>query len=139
VGGGLLPLNNPNYGITFPGMARIGVILCFLLVSAQALAATEPYTFEWQGREYTAIVPPPHWEDRPPLGPIVINKLRGDVLESVCSNFMGFEEGMGCMVWSEGESCHVYVNRDMPELTRGIITYHEVAHCHGWPADHPTD
>jgi hypothetical protein len=117
-------------------MVRIGIILCCLLVSAQATAASR-YNFKWQGMEYTALVPSPHWYAEPLLGSLVVNKLRGDVLATVCRNIMGFEEGMGCMAWiGPGESCHVYVNRDLPYEIRTAVLHHEIAHCHGWPSDH---
>lgn len=35
------------------------------------------------------------------------------------------------------EACDIYVAEDLPGPFRDAVHLHELAHCHGWPADHP--
>lgn len=83
-------------------------------------------------------MPPAYWFDRPLLWEVEIVYLSRPVVADACYDATGLADQFGCMNVVSG-ICIVVVADDLPEPFKDAVTHHELGHCHGWPADHPTD
>ena len=62
---------------------------------------------------------------------------RAEIFET-CQYLTGLAGAFGCANrWPI--ACDVYVVEDLPKQSRAEVYMHELAHCGGWPADHPLD
>jgi hypothetical protein len=82
-------------------------------------------------------VPPHKYDHKPAM--VVIEHVAPIVdVEKFCRSRSGHRQNgfyriTGCQ-WFEGKTCHIVVPSDLyTKQTRR----HELAHCNGWPADHP--
>jgi hypothetical protein len=99
----------------------------------------ELFRFKQDGKDYVILVPPQKWLDVPPRGRTIIKRFPAAKVNSLCSKYLGGQaEGNGCALVMDG-GCIVTINEDLPQSLYEIVLLHELAHCAGWPADHPTD
>lgn len=87
-------------------------------------------------------MPPAHWlMTRSPDQEVNIHRKPEAEVGPICSTAVGKAEPFGCSLiypLADG-ACDIYVSSDLPERSRRIVELHELAHCNGWPADHPTE
>lgn len=105
-----------------------------VVLSGSALAG------QYQDRDkswWLIIDPPASIFSEPGLVPRINDLPRPEVAE-MCEIATGKSHQFGCVVII-GESCDVYVVKDLPSKMKRAVTLHEVAHCHNWHADHPVD
>lgn len=81
---------------------------------------------------------PPERYDYPFPGEVVVRQLSAADAEQACrfSQIIPGREGAGCM-WREGPRCVVVISASTPNYAATLR--HEVAHCNGWPEDHPSE
>jgi len=89
----------------------------------------------------TPFLPPPQY-DVPPSVPVIEHVLGYDEIVAHCGDHMG------CTVPNKGK-CEIWVLKAgsmivsksgqvvLPEWMADILRRHELAHCNGWPKDHP--
>jgi hypothetical protein len=84
-----------------------------------------------------ALLPPSQY-DHPPTIPVVERIVQWDELQKLCHTVIvreKFSTATGHGAWGcagiVGGKCYVF-RLDMPDVAR-----HELAHCNGWPSDHP--
>jgi hypothetical protein len=83
-----------------------------------------------------AILPPPQY-DHPYLGgKVLIHRLSDWQARRRCE-MVGLGPVDGCAYIHGGRDCHVVVSTARPAQVQSTVVRHEVAHCNGWPADHP--
>ena len=81
---------------------------------------------------------PPAQYDHPPSMPVIERVLPWNELQRVCRGVIEREKfttatgygAWGCSVVKAGKCCVARI--DVPGVRR-----HELAHCNGWPRDHP--
>tara|TARA_R110002126_G_scaffold176360_1_gene324993 strand:+ start:805 stop:1185 length:381 start_codon:yes stop_codon:yes gene_type:complete len=116
-------------------MKKLIIAIAALLVLSAPSGAT---SFAMKGNmTYTFIDPDPAWFDhlRPPQ--LEINIGDAKYIGAICATLLGYPE-VACVQF-DAVNCRVYVDRDFfPQEAIRAAILHEVAHCHGWGADHPT-
>lgn len=83
------------------------------------------------------LLPPPQY-DHPPTIPVIERVVQWDELQPFCRKVAERDKfvmatgagAWGCAFLVQGK-CYVF-RLDMPDVAR-----HELAHCNGWPNDHP--
>lgn len=125
---------------------RLGItLLAAMIAPSIAYATTLP---DKDGMRWTIIDPPAKYlREIPRLNALKLPDYGSSVelyempqaeLKDMCSFWAAKSEQLGCS-FPQADPCQVYVNSDVPLLYRQRIIQHEVAHCMGWPADHPVD
>lgn len=114
---------------------RIATVLLAVALSTIANAAT----FEDKdGSLWHLIMPPERFLSGDPSMEVRRHVLPRDKVETVCLHLTAKPGQFGCaLVWPQ--ACDIYLADDMPEPFFKATEIHERSHCHGWPADHPTD
>ncbi len=107
-----------------------------LLVAAPAEGAAVK---DQRGKYWEVTQPPPRWFNEPLLGEVVIFYKTQEYVTGMCSGIVGKFEDFGCAAIYPGWQCQIYLSEELPDETIAAIQRHELAHCHGWPADHPTE
>jgi hypothetical protein len=115
-----------------------------ILIAALALIATPALAFDFDqnGVPYRLIDPPAKWLETPPKGRETVTFMAASRLKVFCTSMTGKAEDMGCAVPINGplgSSCQVAVSEVLEPDLRQAVLNHELAHCRGWGADHPTD
>jgi hypothetical protein len=88
------------------------------------------------------IVPPPAIYDHAYNGKLTLRQGTMAQVEYYCHTKQGIVsqyEALGCSV-PNGRSCFIMIPRIGGPVTASFqaqIRRHEIAHCNGWPADHP--
>src|SRR5690349_15851204 len=108
------------------------------------LLALEPATASAQQVDhYRLVMPPARYATGPYLYPVKIHRMRNDRMLRVCVNVVPTKGGyaapdLGCTKVGP-VSCDVYLpkKRTIPKLLADHIVLHELAHCRGWPGNHP--
>ena len=115
---------------------RIIAVIAFTL--AASLAASAAIIADTDGTTSYVVTPPQRYLDAPYEWEIRVNSLpRIEVFEE-CFYGSGKPEQIGCArPWPK--ACDIYISNDLPEETHKIVLRHELAHCHGWPGNHPLD
>ena len=80
---------------------------------------------------------PPAKYDHPYDGQVVERVMPEDEVRSACMS-MGLDILTAACSWRINSTCYVFLPTDGQAP---VDTYrrHEIAHCNGWPADHPRD
>ncbi len=79
-------------------------------------------------------IPPPQY-DYPYKGQLVINYiLSQEEINRRCYSVS--MATVGCAFLGEGH-CTILIWRGVTEKRMEVLIRHEVAHCNGWPKDHP--
>jgi hypothetical protein len=122
-------------------------IIVLLLLLAASSAAAEPIVigpsvtmvpvFGAQAGWVTVPVTPPEWANRKYSGQLTITRT-GTAAETrkICPLTTGY----GCSL-RDAVSCQIFIPSDEALATIGysfeMVLAHELAHCAGWPPDHP--
>ena len=114
----------------------ISVAVFALLGGWQSVA--EPFVFPKNGILYEMPMPHDQWFEKPLIGPVKITKGEAKFVEDYCSQVTGKFEDIGCAAISTNV-CFILINQTLPSRVYDAVLRHETAHCHGWPAEHPTD
>ena len=85
----------------------------------------------------SADLEPPAKYDHPYDGQVVERVMPEDEVRSACMS-MGLDSLTAACSWRINSTCYVFLPTDGQAP---VDTYrrHEIAHCNGWPADHPRD
>lgn len=84
----------------------------------------------WEG-----VIPPARYIG-PYTGELRMHALPRAEAQAICEQKTGKAGQFGCVdLWPR--ACDVYIVDDLPKALRAYIESHELAHCRGWPADHP--
>jgi|EndMetStandDraft_2_1072991.scaffolds.fasta_scaffold124728_1 hypothetical protein len=82
---------------------------------------------------------PPVIYDHPYKGKLTIETVTREELMTQCAG-VATTTTLGCASW-RGDRCHIRLLADeiikAAGWTRELMLRHEIAHCNGWPADHP--
>ena len=116
-------------------MGKVLTLILALLVPSIALA--EPFK-DQRGNWWDLPMPPDRYFDRPYTGIIDIVPEPANEIAAFCTAAMGKAEGHAC-TFVAPTRCTIYVSQDLPKKFRKAVERHELAHCRGWPADHPQD
>jgi hypothetical protein len=108
------------------------------------LLALEPATASAQQVDhYRLVMPPARYASGPYLYPVKLHRMPNDQRLGVCVNVVATRGGLaspdlGCTKVGP-VSCDVYLpkKRTIPKLLADHIVLHELAHCRGWPGNHP--
>lgn len=93
-----------------------------------------------RGLRYSVVTPPAYWFGRPALTRIIdVVKMPEDQVRATCVLANGNAESFGCVQIFGQARCRIVISDELPLMSQMIVEYHERAHCHGWPAEHPTD
>ncbi len=111
------------------------ILTLTLALLAPTFAHAAPFE-DQHGAWWDLPLPPMHYFDEPYTGRLDIKHLPEAEILSICRQANGKAENFGCAFPTIGR-CSVYVSEELPKLLREHVQIHEVAHCHGWPADHP--
>jgi hypothetical protein len=114
--------------------AILGIIAAHLLYSV-ALAQEQAII------KASPLIPPPEY-DHPFTGVLTVTRVSGRVnMDQICRK----PRAIGCASYYTVGGCRIWVLDDygLEHQLVSPVTYlqvyrHEVAHCNGWPADHPT-
>jgi hypothetical protein len=92
------------------------------------------------GSGYSVIEPPAKWQFEP-IDPVEIIELPQAQIISFCSVTTEGYEQFGCTRQASPESphCRIFIAREAYENFKKRLVKHEIAHCNGWPGDHPMD
>jgi hypothetical protein len=88
------------------------------------------------------IIPPPAIYDHAYKGKLSMHEGTMAQVEYYCHTRQGIVseyQALGCSI-PEGRSCFIMIPRIGGPVTASIqaqIRRHEIAHCNGWPANHP--
>lgn len=115
---------------------RLAITLLTVLASAATASAFTKYPDKdgsWQYVEMPSAAYTHAYE-----GELRMHLLSRAEVFDICRYETGLDapQFLGCAVtWPI--ACDVYVVADLLEPLRGTVTRHEIAHCNGWPGDHP--
>jgi hypothetical protein len=88
------------------------------------------------------IIPPPAMYDHAYPGKLTVRQGTMAQVEYYCHTMQGIvseHRELGCSI-PAGRSCFIVIPRIGEQVTASIqaqIRRHEIAHCNGWPANHP--
>lgn len=124
---------------------RFAVAFLIAVVTATSAAAgitggkAEVFHFKREGKDYVVLVPPQKWFAEPVRGRTIVKKFPAPKVEELCSKYIGGRaESDGCAILMDG-GCIISINEGLPKSLYEIVLLHEIAHCNGWPPDHPVD
>ena len=86
---------------------------------------------------YLAELEPPAQYNHPYAGPVDERVMSVSEARTLCNSSDASPAGVACSWVSDGV-CHIVLPND---YRAPVSTYrrHEIAHCNGWPANHPHD
>lgn len=114
----------------------MGKILTLVLaLLAPSLALAEPFK-DQRGNWWDLPMPPAHYFERGLISRPEIHYMSEDEISEICTDAVGKAEPFGC-TFPNYDQCDVYISQDLPAKFRKAVERHELAHCHGWGADHP--
>jgi hypothetical protein len=86
---------------------------------------------------WAAKVEPPEQYNHPYDGQVVERVMPEAEVRSVCMS-MGLDLLTVACSWQSNGTCYIILPNDEP-LPVSTFRRHEIAHCNGWPANHPRD
>jgi hypothetical protein len=86
---------------------------------------------------YAARIEPPARYDHPYAGPVVERVVPEAEVRSLCMSMGADAIGVACS-WQSNGTCYIVLPSDGRAPVEAFRR-HEIAHCNGWPADHPRD
>ena len=114
-----------------------------LWLALPLLAGAPASGFSQQVDQYRLVMPPARYTSGPYLYPVKIHRLPNGRMLSVCVNVIPTKGGyaapeLGCSKVGP-VNCDIYLpqKRTIPKLLADHIVQHELAHCRGWPGNHP--
>lgn len=113
------------------------LLLAAILISLPVSAKAEVFSDE-NGKLWALTMPSPHWFARPAPDRIVVDLLPKENVAESCRWLTGKAGEFGCTMLVP-HLCTIRVAKELPQEFRDAVVHHELAHCHGWPGDHPTD
>ena len=114
---------------------------CVIPIVIPIPAREDPAQYSIAVREdpahYSARLDPPARYDHPYNGQVDERVMPEAEVHTVCLS-MGAELGGVACSWQSNGTCHIVIPSDglAPVST---FRQHEIAHCNGWPANHPRD
>lgn len=75
----------------------------------------------------------------PPKFPVDIHYLPSDIINDLHGGYYSCHSNQPVCACSmvEANTCRVYIRSDLSDRQKDWTVAHELAHCNGWPADHP--
>jgi hypothetical protein len=80
---------------------------------------------------------PPEQYDHPYDGPVDESVMPVSEVRALCAS-IGAAFGVACAWVTEDDVCHIVLPNDY-QAPVALYRRHEIAHCNGWPADHPRE
>jgi len=102
---------------------------CVIPIAVPVLVREDP-------AHYAARLEPPARYDHPYNGQVDERVMAEAQVRSVCAS-MGADGGVACS-WQSNGTCHIVIPND-GVASADAFRQHEIAHCNGWPANHPRD
>lgn len=59
-------------------------------------------------------------------------------LHKICAQ-ANASETLGCSSLYSAGYCVIWMSKGLPDMTQKMLRLHEMAHCKGWPGDHPSE
>lgn len=107
-------------------------IALLLFLAAQPAAAERAYDL--------GVIRPPLRYNHMPTIPVVLFRPSPEKVAEICAQWIpaGHDIVRGCAFITALNTCHVFIRRDIGlSHLFWYSWHHELAHCNGWPADHP--
>jgi hypothetical protein len=99
-------------------------------------AGAEKFT-DKDGTDWYLQAPAAKWFSMP-APPVTVEYLSRSQTFKFCQFVVGKAGEVGCATVYPHQ-CSVWIAEDLPKPFRDAVERHELAHCHGWPADHPEE
>jgi hypothetical protein len=117
--------------VTAP-VPRLSIIKVVVIVVAAIVA----FVMISSRIRYLAQLEPPAKYNHPYHGPVEERVMPVAEVRALCTSVGASGPFVAC-AWVSDGVCHIVLPNDEPAP---VSTYrrHEIAHCNGWPADHPT-
>ena len=103
---------------------------CVIPIAVPVLVREDP-------AHYAARLEPPARYDHPYSGQVDERVMSEAQVRSVCTS-MGADLGGVACSWQSNGTCHIVIPNDGVASVEAF-RQHEIAHCNGWPANHPRD
>jgi hypothetical protein len=87
---------------------------------------------------YLAELEPPARYNHPYGGPVDERVVSAAQVRALCMSIGTSPFAAACSVVGEDGACHIILPYD-GQAPVSIYRRHEIAHCNGWPPDHPRD
>lgn len=89
--------------------------------------------------ELGILAPPAEYVGQKGEKTILFRYLPAEDLEFICSRFgTAGAHYNGCAI-VVGDACAIFMDKSLPFTHKyWCLAKHEIGHCHGWPASHPT-
>jgi hypothetical protein len=120
----------PNECVTAP------FVLVLLLLTSCVIPIPIPIPVVNEAR-YAAKLEPPAQYNHPYNGQVVEHVMPVAEVRTLCISMGADVLGVACS-WQSDNTCYIVLPNDEQAP---VSTYrrHEIAHCNGWPANHPRD
>lgn len=128
-------------------MKYLAAAAAFIAMTSPALAIdctiVEGYLPEcYRNDNRPGVKPPSYWDHAFDGEVIEYKEVTKDQMAGICSNYKEKAPYMlGCS-FRRADKCYVFVAEEKwlkaNHTSMGMVRRHEIAHCNGWPADHPT-
>lgn len=86
------------------------------------------------------VIRPPARYDHMPTIPLVLFRPSPEKTAEICASWMpaGTTSVHGCAFITAMNECYIYIRSDIGlSHLFWYVYHHELAHCNGWPSDHP--
>lgn len=118
---------------------RTALLTAAVLIGFVGTAEAGEFIFKQKGVTYTIAVPSPEWFQKPLVEKPIIKDETPERVDLFCTAMSGKREPIACTRILPGWACEITINEALPKKLYKVVLHHEMAHCHGWPADHPAD
>jgi hypothetical protein len=120
-------------------MRRLLALVVVLLAPGLAVAANYPPAQDQRGERWIITKPPARYLSGTYEGELTFVYRSEPHIRDMCAAGGLGAEPFGCAFVDGDYYCDVYISSDLPEPMRTYVREHEMAHCRGWPADHPEE
>jgi hypothetical protein len=110
------------------------LVLLLLTSCVIPIPIAVPYINE---ARYAAKLEPPAKYDHPYNGQVVERVMPVAEVRTLCISRGADVFGVACS-WQSDQTCYIILPND-EDAPIDIYRRHEIAHCNGWPANHPRD
>jgi hypothetical protein len=108
-----------------------------LLLTSCVIPIAIPVLVREDPTHYAARLEPPARYDHPYNGQVDERVMQEAQVRSLCMS-MGADLGGVACSWQSNGTCHIVIPNDGGASVEAF-RQHEIAHCNGWPANHPRD
>ena len=116
------------------GLLAAPLLLVLLILTSCVIPIPIPIPVVNEAR-YAAKLEPPAQYNHPYSGQVVERVMPVGEVRTLCMSMGADMLGVACS-WQSDNTCYIVLPND-EEAPIAIYRRHEIAHCNGWPANHP--